>query len=116
MEPARGGILTRPNPLTLPSRARRRGRRATRFPDLYDIRRWDVVDVVDRLARERGSTMAEVALAWVLSRPGVVAPIIGATKVDHLDSAVRALEVRLTAAEHAALEAPYRPHAVRGET
>ena len=60
--------------------------------------------------------MAEVALAWVLSRPGVVAPIIGATKLDHLDSAVRALDVRLTQAEYAVLNAPYRPHPVRGDT
>ncbi len=60
--------------------------------------------------------MAEVALAWLLSRPGVVAPIVGATKLEHLDSAVRALELRLSPEEIAALESPYKPHAVRGHT
>jgi aryl-alcohol dehydrogenase-like predicted oxidoreductase len=58
--------------------------------------------------------MAEVALAWLLSRPGVVAPIIGATKLEHLDTALRALTLTLTAEEIVALEAPYRPHGVRG--
>ena len=56
------------------------------------------------MARERGVAMAEVALAWLLSRPGVVAPIVGATKLEHLDSAVRALELRLSPEEIAALE------------
>ena len=75
---------------------------------------WDVVDAVDRVAQARGTGMAEVALAWLLSRPAVVAPIVGATKAHHLEAAIRALDVRLDAEERAALEAPYRPHAVRG--
>jgi 1-deoxyxylulose-5-phosphate synthase len=75
---------------------------------------WDVVDAVERVANARGATMAEVALAWLLGRPAVVAPIVGATKLHHLETAVRALDVTLSAEERAALEAPYRPHPVRG--
>jgi aryl-alcohol dehydrogenase-like predicted oxidoreductase len=58
--------------------------------------------------------MAEVALAWLLSRPGVTAPIVGATKPEHLEAALRAVDLDLTIEEVAALEAPYQPHAVRG--
>jgi aryl-alcohol dehydrogenase-like predicted oxidoreductase len=56
----------------------------------------------------------QVALAWVLSRPGVTAPIIGASKLEHLDEAVRALEVKLTAEDCRYLEELYQPHAVVG--
>jgi aryl-alcohol dehydrogenase-like predicted oxidoreductase len=84
---------------------------------LYDDPQdWDVVDAVREVAGKRGAAMAEVALAWLLARPGVTAPIIGATKLEHLDVAVRAVELELTAEEVARLEAPYRPHAVRGFT
>jgi aryl-alcohol dehydrogenase-like predicted oxidoreductase len=55
-----------------------------------------------------------VALAWVLAKPGVTAPIVGATKMRHLDDAVGALEVHLTPEEIAFLEAPYVPHPVVG--
>ncbi len=77
---------------------------------------WDVVDAAQRVAAARGVTMAEVALAWLLGRPGVVAPIIGATKLDHLETALRGLALALTAEERASLEAPYQPHGVRGFT
>ena len=75
---------------------------------------WDVVDAVERVARARGVSMSEISLAWLLGRPGVAAPIVGATKLEHLDAAIRSLSIRLTAEEIAALEAPYRPHPVRG--
>jgi len=75
---------------------------------------WDVVEAVKRVASARGTTAAEVSLAWLLSKPAVVAPIIGATKLEHLEAAVRAVDVRLTPDEVKALEAPYQPHAVRG--
>jgi aryl-alcohol dehydrogenase-like predicted oxidoreductase len=55
-----------------------------------------------------------VALAWLLGRPGVTAPIFGATKPHHIDDALAAEELELTAEEMSALEAHYRPHAVRG--
>ncbi|MEO6445609.1 MAG: aldo/keto reductase [Gemmatimonadaceae bacterium] len=75
---------------------------------------WDVVDATVRVAARRGVEPAQVALAWLLSRPGVVAPIVGTTKLAQLESAVAALDVTLTAEEGAELEAPYQPHAVRG--
>jgi 1-deoxyxylulose-5-phosphate synthase len=72
------------------------------------------VDTVERIAKKRGVTMAEIALAWLLGRPGVTAPIVGATKPEHLEAALRAVSLELTVDEQAALEAPYRPHGVRG--
>jgi 1-deoxyxylulose-5-phosphate synthase len=74
----------------------------------------DVIDAVRRVAEARAVPPARVALAWMLSRPGVTAPIIGATKMEHLDDAVAALDLALSAEEVRELEAPYRPHAVRG--
>ncbi|MBK7827577.1 aldo/keto reductase [Nannocystis sp.] len=66
------------------------------------------------LAQTRGVTPAETALAWLLHQPGVSAPIVGATKLHHLDAALRAVDLRLHADELATLESPYQPHAVRG--
>ncbi len=74
----------------------------------------DVIAAVRRVASARGSSPAEVALAWLLSRPGVTAPIVGATKLEHLETALKAVDVVLSDEEVAALEAPYVPHAVRG--
>ena len=75
---------------------------------------WDVVDATVRVAKRHGMPPARIALAWLLSRPGVTAPIIGATKLEHLDDAVASLEVRLSPEDIAELEAPYQPHGVRG--
>ena len=84
-------------------------------PKLYDTPEdADVVAALRRVASARGVGPAEVALAWLLSRPAVVAPIVGATKSEHLDAAVRALDVTLSKEEIEALEANYRPHAVKG--
>jgi aryl-alcohol dehydrogenase-like predicted oxidoreductase len=66
-----------------------------------------VIDAVAAVARQRGVAMAEVAIAWLLAQPGVTAPIIGATKLEHVDDPVRALSVRLTAEEIAQLEGAY---------
>ncbi len=75
---------------------------------------WEVVEATQRVAAARNVPPAQVALAWLLSRPGVTAPIIGATKPEHLEDAVRAVSLKLTAEELKALEAPYKPHEVRG--
>jgi 1-deoxyxylulose-5-phosphate synthase len=75
---------------------------------------FDVIDAVRALAAERGLPPAQIALAWLLGRPGVSAPIVGATKPQHLDDAVAAVEVRLSDEEAARLEAPYQPHRVAG--
>ena len=73
-----------------------------------------VVDAVAGLASRRGVPNAQVALAWLLSRPAVTAPIVGATKLRHLDDAVSALEVQLSAAEISELESAYVPHPIAG--
>lgn len=69
---------------------------------------------VEAIARARGVKMAQVALAWVLQKQPVAAPIVGATKLDHLSDAVGALEVTLTPDEITRLETPYRPTGFRG--
>jgi aryl-alcohol dehydrogenase-like predicted oxidoreductase len=74
------------------------------------------VERVSVLAEARGLPMAQVALAWVLSKPVVTAPIIGATKPHHLDDAIAALSVQLTPEEIQRLEEPYRPHPIIGHS
>lgn len=81
---------------------------------MYTDDDFDVVDAVRAIAAERGLPPAQIALAWLLSRPGVTAPIIGATRTRHLDDAVAATHIKLSEDEVAALQAPYRPHAVLG--
>jgi aryl-alcohol dehydrogenase-like predicted oxidoreductase len=73
-----------------------------------------IVEKVTGIARQRGTSMAQVALAWVLQKSEVTAPIIGATKPEHLRDAVASLELKLTSAEVAELEAAYVPHPVAG--
>jgi aryl-alcohol dehydrogenase-like predicted oxidoreductase len=73
-----------------------------------------VVDAVGEIAKERGVPRAQVALAWLLQKDGVTAPIVGASKPHHLDDAVAAMTLGLSDDEIARLEAPYVPHAVAG--
>ena len=73
-----------------------------------------VVEAVAAVAAARGVPRAQVALAWVLQKPGITSPIVGATKLEHLDDAVAAMSLQLSPEEIAALEAPYVPHAVVG--
>lgn len=73
-----------------------------------------VVERVAEIAGKRGIPRAQVALAWLLSKSVITAPIVGATRLQHIDDAVAALSVKLTPEEIAALEAPYVPHAVAG--
>ena len=83
--------------------------------ELYDHDSdWDVVDATLRVARRRGVEPVQVALAWLLSRPAVVAPVVGFTKVEQMDAAAASVDLVLTDEECAELEAPYRPHDVRG--
>ena len=83
---------------------------------LYGPDDFDVVDRLDEVAGERGLPPAQMALAWLLHRPGVTAPIVGATKLDHLEDALAAAELELSDGEIAALEEPYRPHPVIGHS
>jgi aryl-alcohol dehydrogenase-like predicted oxidoreductase len=73
-----------------------------------------VVEVVAQIAAGQGVPRAHVALAWLLSKSVITAPIIGATKAEHLSTAVEALNLTLSSEEIAALEAPYVPHVVDG--
>jgi 1-deoxyxylulose-5-phosphate synthase len=72
-----------------------------------------VVERLTQVAKSRGSANIKVALAWVLSKPVVTAPIIGATQLSHLDDAVDALTIKLSDEEIKQLEEPYKPHVVR---
>jgi aryl-alcohol dehydrogenase-like predicted oxidoreductase len=100
------------------TRTREGERRTTRaetdaFQDqLYG--RSEDFDVVDRLAEVADGKAAQVALAWLLQKPGVTAPIVGATKIEHLEDAIAAAELALTADVVERLEEPYRPHPILG--
>ncbi len=73
-----------------------------------------VVDRLGKIAEQRALPRAQVALAWILGKPAVTAPIVGATKMHHLTDAVAALSLRLTTEEVAFLEEPYTPHPIAG--
>lgn len=73
-----------------------------------------VVERLGEISEKRGVPRVQIALAWLLSKPGVAAPIVGATKPSHLPEAVKALELPLSADEIASLEEPYIPHPVLG--
>jgi 1-deoxyxylulose-5-phosphate synthase len=73
-----------------------------------------IIEAVATIARARNVSRAQVALAWLLQKPGITSPIIGASKPQHLEDAVAALSLKLTAEEVKALEAPYLPHVIAG--
>jgi 1-deoxyxylulose-5-phosphate synthase len=115
--PLARGLLTRPRPAGASVRTPDTARSASDqySLDVYEgTAQWDVVDAVERVAKARGAGMAEVALAWLLARPGLTAPIVGATKLSHLESAIRAVDLTLSNDEIAAIDAPYRAQPVRG--
>jgi aryl-alcohol dehydrogenase (NADP+) len=73
---------------------------------------YKVLEALEAIARARGVSNMQIALAWVLRNPGVTSPIVGASKLHHLGDAIAALEISLTDDEVGALEAPYRPKLV----
>ncbi len=75
---------------------------------------FDVIERADEVAAERGVATAQVALAWLLHQPGVTAPIIGATKIEHLEDALTAEQLALSGDELTFLQELYRPHAIAG--
>jgi aryl-alcohol dehydrogenase-like predicted oxidoreductase len=81
---------------------------------MYEEADFDVVDVVKEIAAERGVPAAQVSLAWLLSKPAVTAPIVGATKLRHIEDAIAAADLELDEKEIERLEAPYRPHPILG--
>jgi aryl-alcohol dehydrogenase-like predicted oxidoreductase len=94
-----------------------RARTDTFAHDLYyQPSDFTIVDRITEVARRRGISNAQVALAWLLRQPGVTAPIVGASKMPHLEDAVAALEVKLDDAEVKAIEEPYQPHAILGHS
>jgi aryl-alcohol dehydrogenase-like predicted oxidoreductase len=106
---ARGGLARKPAEETL------RGQNDLLVKERY----WQeenriIIQRVSAVAEKRGLPMAQVALAWMLAKPGITAPIIGATKPHHLEHAVAALSVKLTSDEITHLEEAYRPHPVIG--
>jgi aryl-alcohol dehydrogenase-like predicted oxidoreductase len=94
-----------------PDRDRRRSPKAIRE---IGEGRPQVVDRVAEVAAARGVPRAQVALAWLLAKPVITAPIVGATKLHHLDDALASVNVKLSADEITSLEEPYVPHAVVG--
>ena len=82
----------------------------------YTAADFAVADRASEVAKRRGVSSAQVALAWLLQQPGVTAPIVGASKAAHLEEAVAALALRFDADELRALEEPYRPHGVLGHS
>jgi aryl-alcohol dehydrogenase-like predicted oxidoreductase len=108
--PLARGLLTRPREKS--KGATTRSMNDPHADRLYASADWHVVDVVERVAKDRGAPMAQISLAWLLSKRDVTAPIIGATKLGHLEDALSALDITLSAAEIEALEAPYTPKAV----
>jgi 1-deoxyxylulose-5-phosphate synthase len=103
------------------NRGRQGGRRTTRAgsdplsDEFYDSPAdFDVVDRLAEVAAARGARSAQVALAWLLSRPGVTAPIVGATRLGHIGDALAAASLTLTDEEVRRLDEPYRPHPVLG--
>jgi aryl-alcohol dehydrogenase-like predicted oxidoreductase len=80
----------------------------------YQAADFDIVDRVVELAERRGNSPAQIALAWMLHKPGITSPIIGASKMPHLEEAVAALEIDLSEEEITFLEELYTPHPVLG--
>jgi aryl-alcohol dehydrogenase-like predicted oxidoreductase len=112
--PLARGILARPRP-TADTPTSQRAEHDTYQKELYsDNVDWAIVDAVQHIAAARGVSAAQVALAWLLAKPAVSAPIIGATKIAQLQDAVAAVELELTSDEMAELEKWYTPHRVLG--
>ena len=111
--PLARGRLTRPNDAASTARQETDAFGKTLYARTEEADR-RVVDRVGEVAEARGLPRAQVALAWLLSKPGVTAPIIGASKPHHLEDAVAALSVKLSGEEMKQLEAAYVPHPVLG--
>ena len=107
--PLARGLLTRPR---AEGKATKRGETDHLTGGWYADSNHEIIDVVEEVATDKGVSMAQVALSWVMSRPGVTAPVVGATKPGHLEDAVAAVELRLDEGEIARLEERYRPRSI----
>jgi aryl-alcohol dehydrogenase (NADP+) len=83
--------------------------------ELYDTAERSIIDAVGRVAGRLGVSRAQVALAWLLTKPAVTAPIVGVTKEHHVQDMLQTLEVRLTPEDVEELESGYRPRDVSGQ-
>ena len=75
-----------------------------------------VAEEVAKVAKTRGISASQIALAWVLNKPYITSPIIGSSKIEHLDQAIAALEIKLSEEEIKQLEEAYQPHPVLGHS
>jgi 1-deoxyxylulose-5-phosphate synthase len=80
----------------------------------YQAEDFTIVDRVKAISASIGKTMPQVALAWMLSKPAITAPIVGASRLSHLEQAVEAVSIRLDPPQITTLEELYRPHPVKG--
>ncbi len=108
---ARGRLTRPPENATLRSRTDEYATRLYAATEASDAK---VIARLQGVAAAHGVPPARIALAWLLQKPAVTAPIIGASKPHHLEDAVAALKIKLTAEQVQALEEPYVPHAVAG--
>jgi aryl-alcohol dehydrogenase-like predicted oxidoreductase len=113
--PLARGRLARPNDADATNRSQKDRFGAAVYKSIGEGDR-KIIDEVGHIGAARGIPRAQVAMAWLLSKPIITAPIIGATKPEHLKDAVAALDVKLTDDEITALEAHYVPHPVAGIT
>jgi len=113
--PLARGLLTGSRPAGLESKTTVRAESDDYARTLYEnALDMPVVEGCAKLAKSRGLPMAQIALAWLLHQPAVVAPIVGATKPAHLADAIAAVDVTLSVEERAALDERYQPHRVLG--
>jgi aryl-alcohol dehydrogenase (NADP+) len=82
----------------------------------YEEHDFEIVDRVVQVSARMGVSPPQVALAWLMHKPGVVAPIIGARKAHHLEEAVAAVDTKLSAEDMAFLEEPYQAHSILGHS
>jgi aryl-alcohol dehydrogenase-like predicted oxidoreductase len=105
------GVLTRPAKAEATARSSIDQYTPKLYGAAHDVA---ILAAVQNAAQQLGRPMAQIALAWLLSKPYVTAPIIGATKPQHLDDALAALELKLDPSLTASLEAPYQPRSAAG--
>ena len=110
----RGGFS--PEPGSVRARRARCAPHLTRLPTTCMRMPTSTLSMPYAVADERGLPPAQIALAWLLAKPGVSAPIMGATKLQHLEDAIAAEQVTLDEDEIKRLEAPYRPHSILGHS
>lgn len=114
--PLARGYLTRTKEQNDTARAKSDASSVTRGQTYYADSDDKIVETVHKIADKRGLKAAQVALAWLLQKPGVAAPIVGATKIHHLEDAIAGVKIKLTEEEMKQIEADYQPHPITGHS